>query len=487
MATPAQPPKLRLAIVGGGVAGLCLAGTIVQYASVDAFDIDVYEAADEITDVGAGVTIYGRSYQIINALADELVAELGRIGRTSPALDFYHLRMDGGPGSGEEVVRTPLGPGCSYHRAGLRRAFLTQSLASAPNVKVHFSKRLESYTHDNKKAELPITMHFRDGTTAQADVLLGCDGVRSPVRGSMLDIAATELKRPELRDLIPAWYSGWCTHRSLIPIERLDEEWAKLAGEDAGPHRLHDYHCLYSGKRAHIVAYAIENKTLVNIGVFVYDPEGMGKPFPDERWVRDVDPGVLLKILDGWEPEIIAMAKPVTQTSRWAVHVVGPLPTYIHGPVALIGDAAHALTPHGGTGANQALEDAYLMGRLLSSPLVSRETLPQVLKAYDSIRRPAGNAAQAASFVVGKFCSLMTPDRDDDDLEAVANAYKSYNRWYLKGMVEDDVQKALRVLKAYVDGKDPEIPPPPPMTPGEVHPATIAIGTKASATVSAEA
>lgn len=108
---------------------------------------------------------------------------------------------------------------------------------------MHFSKRLASFTRDTNKTELPITLTFKDGTTAAADVLLGCDGVRSPIRSGMLDIAATELGQPELRKLAPAWYSGWVTHRTIIPMEDLDAEWAKEA-PDGRKHPLHTESCL---------------------------------------------------------------------------------------------------------------------------------------------------------------------------------------------------------------------------------------------------
>ncbi|KZV91727.1 FAD/NAD(P)-binding domain-containing protein [Exidia glandulosa HHB12029] len=442
--------KLHIAIVGSGVAGSALASTLLKYANQDAFEIDVYEAAAEIDDVGAGVTIYGRSFDIIAALGEELKDELERVGDISQSLIFDFMRMDGKEGSGKVVSSRALGAGCSFHRADFRRAFLTKSLQTAPNLRMHFSKRLASFTRDTTKTEFPISMTFRDGTTAVADVLLGCDGVRSPIRHGMLDIAATELEQPELRKLGPAWFSGWVTHRSIIPMEDLDAEWARMA-PDAGPHRLHTESCLYSGKNAHIISYALRHEKEVNIGVFALEPSAMGKAeLPLERWVKHCGPEPVLELLEGWEPEVLAMARPVKEYQKWYIHVSGPLPTYVHDQIALLGDAAHSMTPHNGAGANQALEDAYLLGRVLASPLVTRDTIPLALKAYDTVRRPRGNAAHSKSFDTGSLCNLTTPD-GRDDMDAVAAMLKDNTRlWFVLGKVEDDVQEALSILSASV-------------------------------------
>lgn len=95
---------------------------------------------------------------------------------------------------------------------------------------------------------------------------------------------------------------------------------------------------------------------------------------------------------------------------------------------------------------SHGLQDAYLLGRLLSSPLLTRATIPHALKAYDAVRRPRGNAAHTKSFDTGALCNLTTPD-GRDDMDAVATMIRDNKRlWFVLGDVEPDVQEALAIL-----------------------------------------
>lgn len=76
---------------------------------------------------------------------------------------------------------------------------------------------------------------FADGTTASCDVIVGADGVRSPVRVHMFDIAATQQSDASLREFGPALWSGQNVYRTLVPMSRATEEWNKLGGEGDHP------------------------------------------------------------------------------------------------------------------------------------------------------------------------------------------------------------------------------------------------------------
>jgi len=71
----------------------------------------------------------------------------------------------------------------------------------------------------------------------------------------------------------------------------------------------------------------------------------------------------------------------------WALFDHPPAPTYYRGRFAILGDAAHASTPHQGAGAGQAIEDAYVLTHLLGQ-LDSVEDIEHAFRAYDTVRRP---------------------------------------------------------------------------------------------------
>lgn len=97
----------------------------------------------------------------------------------------------------------------------------------------------------------------------------------------------------------------------------------------------------------------------------------------------------------------------------WKMHTLWPpLPTYVNGGMALLGDAAHGMTPHCGQGAGQALEDSFILGRLLGHPKTTRKTLHRTLQIYDQVRRPRGNKVLEYSLETGDVWDGWGPSGD---------------------------------------------------------------------------
>ena len=134
---------------------------------------------------------------------------------------------------------------------------------------------------------------------------------------------------------------------------------------------------------------------------------------PIERtkdWVKSAPVKKVLSLANGWEPDLVrVLSAPAirdesgNQATRWAVHTVPDLPSFVFGPVAIIGDAAHAMLPHQGLGACQGVEDAYVLSQLLQHPLTKIATLKKALQAFDRVRRPLAQEVAMKSEVVGKM------------------------------------------------------------------------------------
>ncbi|MCO6059069.1 FAD-dependent monooxygenase, partial [Pseudomonas sp. MOB-449] len=88
-------------------------------------------------------------------------------------------------------------------------------------------------------------------------------------------------------------------------------------------------------------------------------------------WVREASQREMLDAFTGWGDAARVLLDCIPAPTLWALHELAELPGYVHGRVALIGDAAHAMLPHQGAGAGQGLEDAYFLARLLGDARVN--------------------------------------------------------------------------------------------------------------------
>ena len=102
-----------------------------------------------------------------------------------------------------------------FHRAH----FIDVLIDRLPFHIAHFGKRLTSYLAQTSLG--PITLHFTDGTQAECDILVGCDGIKSTVRHQLLRDKAAATSQPELTRYIEPRWSGWVVYRALVPAEKL--------------------------------------------------------------------------------------------------------------------------------------------------------------------------------------------------------------------------------------------------------------------------
>ncbi|KAI5117644.1 hypothetical protein M0805_001300 [Coniferiporia weirii] len=430
-----QPlPRIRLAICGGGPGGLALAVVLNKYCSD--VHIDLYESAPQFTEIGAGISVWKRTWFIMQTLG--LDASLGKMAVKPPVDEpkpgFVFRKSDQKePGLNFSQMITPYGS-ITLHRADMLKV-LTDNLPPPQAFQAHFSKKLISY----KQATDTVTLHFSDGTSAQADLLVGADGIKSATRTTMYQILADAAgksdpaRADELRKFVQPSWTGTYGYRALVGAERLLKAYS---GHQAATNPM-----------IHVVSYPISQGRLVNVIGFVTIPGGDGSELPGPA-VIDVPKQEMVDQFNGWEPEIQALLDCVDKPSRWAISHIRGLPTYVDGLVALLGDSAHAMTTHLGAGAGQAIEDACVLGRLLSSPFVTKSNLTSVLKAYDTIRRPFGNAIVERSRATGflyEFNEL--PENIDEDKVRAGSmdeldklAREIYERWEVQWTSMPDVE-----------------------------------------------
>jgi len=427
-------PKLRIAVVGGGVGGLCLAIALSRYPDLQ---VDVYEAVEDLVETGPGVIFWERAWRVVCALgiAEDLVDVASAPIDPKPNVGFEARRSDApGEGSRFACYSPPFGS-IKFHRAHLLAA-LAKHL---PEGTAHLKKRVTSYSETGDG----VSLTFADGTTASADVLLGCDGIKSVIRRQMYEAEAGQGKPELLRFIKPTW-SGTMIYHALVPAERL------LQVCDGRRHRVIDDATMYCGKNKHIFCFTVGKAApVVNIVGFQSDPDKEGTPYEGPGpWASELPADEFRNVFRGWEPECQEILSCIDFATVEGLQSLKPLPFYISSKVALLGDAAHAMLPHQSVGDVLAIEDAYIMARLLADPIVTKETLSHALHAYQAVRLPFANAGIKGARTTGLMSEFNSEHMDN--YKTLGPALEKQWAWLGANTTDEEVEEALSMMKASI-------------------------------------
>ncbi|KAI0364648.1 FAD/NAD-P-binding domain-containing protein [Pilatotrama ljubarskyi] len=445
--------RFRVAIIGAGLGGLLLA--LFMQKNAPDVEVTLYESTSVLTEIGAGIGFWPRMWEILTdlGLEDDLLQITGAHNRA--ALPMHYRKAD----QSKAVDFYQLSPALfTFHRSDLQR-LLAKHLHAA---KIHFSKRLSRYQLP-QRGESPIALRFRDGTSADCDLLIGSDGIKSAVRRTMYESLADEAARKSdlveaqrLRKMADPVWSREVAYRGLAPATELE----KRGFTDA------DVPIIFYGKNKHALSYPICRGKVVNVVAFVSYPNHEAGAEYEGPWVSTATAEEAVKQFAGWDPSVQTLLGSTEKPLRWAIHECHYLPTYVRGRVALIGDAAHAMRPHQGAGAGQALEDGFILATILAQASVTRENLTSALKVYDAIRRPAAQDVQRRSEANGRLYQLnamgwenVTEEESKEggfSLEKLAEIGKQVERqmsWTLGGSVMVDRDRAVAMLQRKLTGE----------------------------------
>lgn len=298
--------------------------------------------------------------------------------------------------------------------------------------------------------EAGVVLWFADGTTARHDAVVGCDGIKSQVRKLMLGWGG---KRDRASEPV---FSGKYCYRGLVPAEKAVE----ILGEEmATESQMCEYHCLFQqlggisgmtltrvtdlGNHGHVLTTLIEHSKTVNVVAYTTQEDGI---WPHGEWVKPGTRDEMLAQFEGWSEPVLKILGLLEKLNMWALFDHLPARTFHRkGKICLLGDAAHASTPHHGAGAGMAVEDAFVLTKLLSS-IDSARDLEAVLTAYDAVRRPRSQRLVASSRRIARIYDLE--DRVvGDDMEAMGECLEHAWDWIWKEDLHGQLATAESVLR----------------------------------------
>jgi 2-polyprenyl-6-methoxyphenol hydroxylase-like FAD-dependent oxidoreductase len=317
-------------IIGAGIAGPVTA-VFLKKAGIDA---QVFEAWPHSTGIGGGLQIAPNGMHVLAeiGLADEMV----RRGSIAEAFDFFS-QSGARLGSINQNMQQRFGqPAVNVCRATLSEMILAK--AHRENVEIVYEKRLVSI---EDRADQPVVAHFADGTSAEGDFVIGADGVHSAVRAHVIPDG------PKPFDTGLIGFGGFVP-RSLLENTSIGQRVETTFGQSG----FFGYGFCSSDPHDGVMWWSTQPAHGIDAATF-------------RAMSQDVLKRHLLKFHAGWHdpiPRLLASAENIVVSSTLDV---ATLPTWSRKRTLLIGDAAHATSPHAGQGASLALEDAMRLGRLM--------------------------------------------------------------------------------------------------------------------------
>lgn len=317
--------NLPVLVAGGGIGGLAAALALVRQG----FQVQVFEQAPEIGEIGAGIQLGPNAFHALDALG------VGEKARSRAVFTDYMVMHDAvdakliGKIPTDENFRKRFGnPYAVIHRVDIHLSLL-EGAKETGRVEFFTNTRIEQVEQDADG----VTVTDQNGKQWKGAALIGADGVKSVVRAKYVND--------------PPRVTGHVVYRAVVDKSEFPDELKWNAAS------------LWAGPNCHLVHYPLRGGEQYNIVVTFHSRE-------KEEWgVKDGSKEEVESYFQGIDPKARQLIELPKTWKRWATADREPVPQWTFGRATLLGDAAHPTTQYMAQGACMALEDAVTLGEAL--------------------------------------------------------------------------------------------------------------------------
>jgi salicylate hydroxylase len=336
--------KPHVLVAGAGIGGLTAALALLKRG----FDVDVYEQARELKEVGAGLQLSANGNRVLYALgigdelarlACEATGKEVRLWNTGQTWKLFDL-------GAESVARYGF-PYFLVYRPDLLD-ILARAVSREKADAIHLGARCTALAQDGSRVLLRW-----EGGEATGDALVGADGVHSRIRQALFGADAPE-------------FTGIVAWRGTIPMTRLPVHMRRPVGTN------------WIGPGAHVVHYPVHGGECMN---FVGAVER--SDWQVESWTAQGTTAECAGDFRGWHEDVHRMIGSIATPFKWALMGRAPMTRWTVGRVTLLGDACHPTLPMLAQGAVMAIEDGFILARAVEA-YADVET---ALARYEDARR----------------------------------------------------------------------------------------------------
>ena len=369
----------RIAVIGAGIGGLATALALLRRG----LDVEVYEQAPQLGEVGAGIQISSNGTRVLYALGLEEALRRVQVlpsrrqirhWSTGETWDWFEL--------GAVSAKRYGTPHIMLHRADLH-ALLVEAVGRLKPDAVHLARRCIGLTQSDRQVEI----RFETGEVASAAYVIGADGIHSRVRECLFGP-----DRPQFTGVV-AW-------RAVVPMQTLPSRLAQMVGSN------------WLGPRGHVLHYPVRRGELMNYISLVERDD-----WQIESWTVAGTRSELANDYRGWHADVHAIIANIETPYKWALMVREPMPQWSQGRITLLGDACHPTLPFLGQGGVMALEDGYVVAACLQRYFADPA---KAFGRYEELRKERSAAVVRAAHENRK--QVFSPALADKDAIAVSVA-----------------------------------------------------------------
>jgi len=333
-------------IAGAGIGGLAAALALLKRG----IDVDVYEQAAELREVGAGVQISANGNRVLYALglerpmrdlACEAAGKEIRLWNSGQTWKLFDL--------GQESVKRYGYPYFTVYRPDLL-GMLAEAVQQEKPGAIHLGARC----NELRQSADAVRLGIEGGAQIEGDVLIGADGVRSRVRQVLFG------------DEQPA-FTGLMAWRFTVPMDRVPAHMRRPVGTN------------WIGPGSHVVHYPVHRGDRMNVVGVIERSD-----WQVESWTVRGTHEECLRDFEGWNGDVRALVAAAPELYKWALMLRQPRERWTDRRVTLLGDAAHPTLPFLAQGAVMAIEDGFVLARCIEQ---WPQDLPQALARYEQARR----------------------------------------------------------------------------------------------------